>query len=274
MTSSRLEQRPGKQHGGQEPDAVRRTLERRSAMRGPGPGVVDALRRRRRAEAALLLSLLVAVVLTLSPRGSGWAWGSPLPELQRYLVFDTAARFQLFGNLLLLGPAAASATVLWPRLGRAGYRWRAALAAGAAIELLQLVLPLGRVVSPLDAVLNAAGAVCAAAATARALRLSPPPCQEDPSPAAPSAGRPGPPGGRAQAADPRLRRHVLASYVGRRAGLALVTSVAMVAAWLGAGSIVSRPSPLVSATAVPSSSASSLTKAGVGLTNEQTDPLY
>ncbi|MBW0117977.1 VanZ family protein [Pseudonocardia abyssalis] len=33
--------------------------------------------------------------------------------------------------------------------------------AGAAIELLQWLLPLGRVVSPVDALLNAAGAVLA-----------------------------------------------------------------------------------------------------------------
>jgi VanZ family protein len=36
-----------------------------------------------------------------------------------------------------------------------------ALASGTAIELLQRVLPLGRVVSPLDALLNATGAVVA-----------------------------------------------------------------------------------------------------------------
>jgi hypothetical protein len=41
------------------------------------------------------------------------------------------------------------------------------LATGTGIELLQWLLPLGRVVSPLDAVLNATGAVLAGLATAR-----------------------------------------------------------------------------------------------------------
>jgi hypothetical protein len=37
----------------------------------------------------------------------------------------------------------------------------ASLAMGTGIELLQRVLPLGRVVSPVDAVLNATGAIAA-----------------------------------------------------------------------------------------------------------------
>jgi VanZ family protein len=58
----------------------------------------------------------------------------------------------------------ALAVLRWPALGRLPLLAGAALATGAAIELLQWALPLGRVVSPLDAVLNATGAVAAGTA--------------------------------------------------------------------------------------------------------------
>ena len=66
---------------------------------------------------------------------------------------------QLLGNLALLGPLAALAVLRWPALTARGRLVPAALTAGTAIELLQWLLPLGRVVSPVDALLNATGAV-------------------------------------------------------------------------------------------------------------------
>ncbi|SDX90885.1 VanZ like family protein [Modestobacter sp. DSM 44400] len=65
---------------------------------------------------------------------------------------------QLAGNLALFAVPSALA-VRWPALGRIRRLTAVSLATGAAIELLQWALPLGRVVSPLDAVLNTAGAV-------------------------------------------------------------------------------------------------------------------
>jgi VanZ family protein len=47
----------------------------------------------------------------------------------------------------------------WPALASPHRLAAAALAAGVGIELLQWLLPLGRVVSPLDALLNATGAL-------------------------------------------------------------------------------------------------------------------
>ena len=47
----------------------------------------------------------------------------------------------------------------WPGLRRPGPLLATGLAAGATIEVLQWLLPLGRVVSPIDAVLDAVGAV-------------------------------------------------------------------------------------------------------------------
>jgi hypothetical protein len=61
----------------------------------------------------------------------------------------------------------------WPVLGRPGPLAAASLAAGAAIELLQWALPLGRVVSPLDALLNAVGAVAAGLLVTRTRRADP-----------------------------------------------------------------------------------------------------
>jgi VanZ family protein len=66
---------------------------------------------------------------------------------------------QLVGNLLLLAPLAVLAVLRWPALRAPVLLATAALAAGAAVEVLQWALPLGRVVSPVDALLNAAGAV-------------------------------------------------------------------------------------------------------------------
>lgn len=116
--------------------------------------------------AALLLSLGAVAVLTLSPAGAGWAWGAPLQELQWYAALSEQARTQLVGNVLLLTPAAAAATLLWPQLAARPYLPGWAIAAGVTIEVLQWLLPIGRVVSPVDALLNAAGAAAAAYATA------------------------------------------------------------------------------------------------------------
>jgi hypothetical protein len=113
--------------------------------------------------AALLASLGLVALLTLTPEGSGWAWGAPAAELRWYLtgLDSTATLLQLTGNLGLLAVPAALAVLRRPALGRAPVLAALGLAAGTGIELLQWALPLGRVVSPLDAVLNATGAVVA-----------------------------------------------------------------------------------------------------------------
>jgi glycopeptide antibiotics resistance protein len=116
---------------------------------------------RRTLDAGLALTATVVALLTLLPTGRGWAWGAPLSEVRWYLSgWDSpTAMLQLTGNLVLLAPLAALAVLRWPALATPYRLAGAALAAGAAIELLQLLLPLGRVVSPLDALLNATGAL-------------------------------------------------------------------------------------------------------------------
>ncbi|MGY1736355.1 VanZ family protein [Geodermatophilus sp. SYSU D00684] len=114
--------------------------------------------------AALAVALAVVAALTLLPTGDGgWSWGSPAVEAHWYLAgLDSRATVrQLLGNLLLLTPVAAVAVLRFPALRRPALLAGAAVAAGAAIEVLQWLLPLGRVVSPLDALLNAAGALAA-----------------------------------------------------------------------------------------------------------------
>jgi hypothetical protein len=117
--------------------------------------------RGRTATICLLASLALVAVATLTPEGRGWAWGSPFVELSWYLtgLDSTATMLQLAGNLALLAVPSALAVLRWPTLGRPLRLTGVSLATGSGIELLQRVLPLGRVVSPLDAVLNATGAV-------------------------------------------------------------------------------------------------------------------
>ncbi|SFT60922.1 VanZ like family protein [Geodermatophilus amargosae] len=112
--------------------------------------------------AVLAAALALVAVLTLVPAGGGgWAWGSPAVEAHWYLSgLDSGATvLQLLGNLLLLAPAAALAVVRFPALQSPAVLAVAAGTAGAGIEVLQWLLPLGRVVSPLDALLNATGAL-------------------------------------------------------------------------------------------------------------------
>ncbi|WP_369256152.1 VanZ family protein [Geodermatophilus amargosae] len=114
--------------------------------------------------AALAAALALVAALTLLPAGGGgWAWGSPAVEAHWYLsgLDSRATVLQLLGNLLLLAPAAALAVVRLPALRSPAVLAVAAGTAGAAIEVLQWLLPLGRVVSPLDAFLNAVGALAA-----------------------------------------------------------------------------------------------------------------
>ncbi|MEX5720437.1 VanZ family protein [Geodermatophilus maliterrae] len=110
--------------------------------------------------------------LTLVPEGSGWAWGAPSTEVDWYLTGLTspATLLQLIGNLVLLAVPAALAVRLWPGMAHPARLAAAALAAGGTIEVLQFLLPLGRVVSPVDALLNAAGAVLAGLLAAAAHR--------------------------------------------------------------------------------------------------------
>ncbi len=119
--------------------------------------------RREALVAALGAALLGVVAVTLRPSGTGWTWASPATELRWYATAleSSTTLLQLVGNLALLGVPAALAVLRWPGLGRPGPLLAAGLAAGATIEVLQWLLPLGRVVSPVDAVLNAVGAVAA-----------------------------------------------------------------------------------------------------------------
>jgi len=123
----------------------------------------------------MAVSLGAVVVITLTPRGSGWAWGSPLDEARWYLtgLNSTSTMLQLAGNLLLLVVPFGLAAIRWPALGRLRLLAALSLAAGATIELLQWALPLGRVVSPLDAVLNATGALAAALVVAHGRAMRP-----------------------------------------------------------------------------------------------------
>jgi hypothetical protein len=146
-----------------------------SAPRSPAPGPRPALR------LALAAALAAVAGLTLLPEGTGWAWGSPVDEASWYLtgLGSPATVLQLVGNVCLLAVPAALAVLLWPGLARPERLAVPALAAGAGIELLQWLLPLGRVVSPLDAVLNAAGAVAAGLLVGAALPSRPTGCAED-----------------------------------------------------------------------------------------------
>ncbi|TQN42681.1 VanZ like protein [Blastococcus colisei] len=116
---------------------------------------------RRALDVGIGLATALVALLTLLPAGRGWAWGAPLSELHWYATgWDShAAMLQLFGNLALLAPLAAIAVLRWPELATSRRLVGAGVAVAATIELLQWVLPLGRVVSPLDALLNATGAV-------------------------------------------------------------------------------------------------------------------
>jgi hypothetical protein len=123
---------------------------------------------------ALLISVAMAVLATLTPEGTGWAWGSPAVELRWYLTgFGSAATMiQLIGNLGLLAVPAALVVMRWPTWGHPRLLTAVFLPAGTCIEFLQWALPLGRVVSPLDAVLNATGAVASGLFVARLRRRS------------------------------------------------------------------------------------------------------
>src|SRR3954463_5140588 len=120
-------------------------------------------------------SLVAVVLITLTPRGTGWAWGLPLDEARWYLtgLDSTATMLQLAGNLLLLVVPFGLAAARWPALGRVRLLAGLSLTAGSTIELLQWALPLGRVVSPLDAVLNATGALAAGLVVTHGRRTRP-----------------------------------------------------------------------------------------------------
>src|SRR3954471_1141552 len=91
-------------------------------------------------------SLLAVALVTLTPRGSGWAWGSPLVEARWYLtgLESPATVLQLGGNVLLLVVPFGLAAARWPALGHVRLLAALSLAAGTTIEFLQWVLPLGR----------------------------------------------------------------------------------------------------------------------------------
>jgi glycopeptide antibiotics resistance protein len=110
--------------------------------------------------------VLLVALATLTPEGAGWSWGDPATELRWYAtgLADPDTLLQLVGNLALLAPCAVLAVLRWPALRPAGRLVPAAVAVAVGIEVLQWLLPLGRVVSPLDAGLNALGALLAARA--------------------------------------------------------------------------------------------------------------
>ena len=118
---------------------------------------------RRRLDLAILPAGVLVAVLTLLPQGVGSAWGAPLDELRWYAtgLSSEATLLQLTGNLVLLAPLAVLAVRRWPALATPLRLGGAALAVAVGIELLQWVLPLGRVVSPVDAGLNTVGALVA-----------------------------------------------------------------------------------------------------------------
>ena len=109
--------------------------------------------------AVLLSCLAVIALITLLPRGTGWAWADPKTEIGWYLrdPWGPTAFIQWFGNLVLLTVPVGLATAWWPN--RAGLVLGAAATTAVAIETLQGLLPLGRVVSTVDAGLNVLGAV-------------------------------------------------------------------------------------------------------------------
>ena len=131
---------------------------------------------RRRLDLALAAAGTGVAAVTLLPTGRGWAWGSPAAELRWYAsgLASGGTLVQLLGNLALLAVPAALAVLRWPALGTPRRLVCAGLATGCGIELLQWLLPLGRVVSPLDALLNATGAVVAGLGTARLLATARP----------------------------------------------------------------------------------------------------
>jgi hypothetical protein len=125
---------------------------------------------RRALNTALLAAVGIVAVLTLLPAGSGYEWASPAAEIRWYAAGLGSERtlLQLLGNVVLLAVPAALAVLRWPALAQLPRLVAAAVAAAAGIELLQFLLPLGRVVSPLDALLNTTGAVVAGLLVSRA----------------------------------------------------------------------------------------------------------
>ena len=138
----------------------------------PGTGRTRPALPRAALRVSLAAALAVVAVATLSPEGTGWAWGSPLVELRWYATgLDSGATLlQLVGNLVLLVVPAVLLVALHPALGRFRPLLATMLATGAGIELLQYALPVGRVVSPMDAALNALGATAAGVLVARLRR--------------------------------------------------------------------------------------------------------
>ena len=150
-------------------------LSRPPAVQHPGPRPeVDGPGASSRAwhVLGLLASLVLTALAALTSKGTGWEWGDPLTELRWYTsgLDSPSTLVQLVGNLALIALPAAFAVRLWPALRPLPRLVGASLAAGAAIEVLQFLLPIGRVVSPLDALLNAVGAIVAALLV---LRVSP-----------------------------------------------------------------------------------------------------
>ena len=122
----------------------------------------------RRLDAALAAAAALVALLTLLPQGGVTAWGAPVDELRWYAgaLTSEATLLQLTGNLVLLAPLAVLAVLRWPALATPRRLAAGAVGVAVGIELLQGLLPLGRVVSPVDAALNTVGALLAGGAVA------------------------------------------------------------------------------------------------------------
>lgn len=134
------------------------------------------------APAALAAALVVVAALTLTPAGTGWTWGAPLTELRWYAtgLDSESTLLQLVGNLALLAVPAGLVVARWPSAGRPARLTAMAVGSATAIEVLQWLLPLGRVVSPLDAALNALGAVVAGLLVRQVRRATAAPVADQP----------------------------------------------------------------------------------------------
>src|SRR4051794_41924057 len=96
-------------------------------------------RRARGAWALGMATSLVAVALiTLTPQGSGWAWGSPLDEARWYLtgLDSTATIEQLAGNLLLVIVSSGLTSAHWPALNHPSALASVTLAAYSTIAVV------------------------------------------------------------------------------------------------------------------------------------------
>lgn len=113
------------------------------------------------AEVAIVYGTVPGVALTLLPGNNGILSGNV--SLVPFEDMSTMGPVGLIGNLLIFAALGFFGPIRFPALRSV---WRVLILAGAAsvsIEVLQHLLPLGRVSSVDDVILNAGGATAAAA---------------------------------------------------------------------------------------------------------------